>query len=367
MGVAASTAALSSQLPASSSLGSGTGVAGASGQASRIFPAADLATMQAPSGMGQPAAATQPASPSPAGQLQPQDVFDTVAPIPVAQENLYTFVGFAGPEHARHVCGSKNILAMPKTSEQRQALFASIQAALTKGSMSTTWPENTIWLAARWSSVDGQWRWDDGTTVDQPIDWAVYEPSAENNQQQEPWLSMAQNGKVCDTDPQHSFGVFCQNAPNGIGDAMISGAKDARGAGKVQGLNLGKVATGTTEDIAVPTETNSWSTINVHMHMPMVQEFSIPTGGKAPTVRRVKLLDFNGSVLTSATVVVLVVAGLSMSLMIVQRFRSGTCSRAASRGVGAGHNRLSAYAQLREALQERSQASMVLSTEADTA
>merc|ERR1712038_832902 len=109
----------------------------------------------------------------------------------------------------------------------------------------------------------------------------------------------------------------------------MGGAKDASGTGETQGRNPGKVATGMMEDVAAPTETNSWSSIDVHTAMPLVQEFSIPTGVKAPTVRLVKLLDFNGSVLTSAAVVVFLVAGLSMSLMIVQRFRSGTCSRAA--------------------------------------
>jgi hypothetical protein len=346
----------------------------------------------------------------------------------VSQENLYTFVGFAGPVQARRACGAKKVLAMPKTEEQRQALMASIRAALTEGYMSTTWPENTIWLGARWSSADSQWRWDDGTVVDQPIDWAKDEPSSQNNQEREPWLCMVQNGRVRDTDPPYSFGVFCESAPNGIGDATTSVSaaawkagddrataadmvrvsqvhaggddrggssqvrvfqdtaddNDSSGAGKVQGSDPSKTAKGMMEDIAAAIattddhvrthqqrknekETNSWNSIEVHTAMPLVQEFSIPTGVKAPSVRLVKLLHWSGSALTLAAVVVLLVASLSLSLMRVQRFRNAACRRAVSLGVNAGHNRSPAYAQLREALQERFEAGEVRITEADTA
>jgi len=189
------------QLPVSGGLGWGMGVPVASGQASQAVPAADLATMQTPSGMlTQPAAAMQPASPSPAEQLQPQDTFGAVAPAPLAQ-----------------------------------------------------------------------------------------------------------------------------------------------------------------------TVTNSWNSIEVHTALPLVQEFSIPKGVKAPTVRLVKLLHLNGSALTLAAVVVLLVTGLSLSLMRVQRLRSGTCSRSATCGVRAGHNRSSAYAQLHEALQERFETREAHGTEEDAA
>jgi len=128
-----SSAVPSSQLPASSGFGYGTGVAAASGPASQTVPASDFATMQAPSGMVyQPAAEMQLASPLPAGQLQPQDAFGSVA-----------------------------------------------------------------------------------------------------------------------------------------------------SAGKVQGRNPGKVATGMMENIAAPTKTNNWNSIEVHTAMPLVQEFRIPTGVKA--------------------------------------------------------------------------------------
>jgi hypothetical protein len=289
---------------------------------------------------------------------------------------------------------------MPKTAEQRHALLDAIHGTLTEGYMSTTFPENTIWLGARWSPVDKQWRWDDGTILNQPTG----EPGSENSQEQEPWLCMAQNGRVRGIDSPHSFGVFCEHAPNAIGDVTApvssvsfwkaghvtasaadmvkaskvhmggdgggssevrvfqatSGAKDASVAGKMKGRKPSKSATGMMKDTGAATDMDSWNGLGV------VQKFGIPTAVKAPTVRLVKLLHLDGLAVSSAAVVLLV-AGLSLSLLRVQRFRSGSCSRAASCSVSAGHNMSSAYAQLREALQERFEAGEVGGTQADTA
>jgi hypothetical protein len=145
-----------------------------------------------------------------------------------------------------------------------------------------------------------------------------------------------------------------------------SGAKDVSGTRKVQGRNPGQAAAGGMESAAAAIDTRSWN-IEVHKGMPLVQESSIRTGLKAPAVHLVKLLGVNGLALTSAAVVLLSVAGLGLSLKRVQRCRSGACSRGASRSVSAGLNRSPAYAQLREALQERFQVGDFLDTKADTA
>lgn len=125
------------------------------------------------------------------------------------QHGNYEFVGFAGPEEARHACGSNNRLAMPKTEAQQRQLQQAIADALADHDMSSTWPQNTIWIGASWNPVSKRWEWDDGTTIGE-VRWASGQPSSSANQTHEPFLCMVADGHVHDSDPPYSFGVMCE-------------------------------------------------------------------------------------------------------------------------------------------------------------
>merc|ERR1719323_729155 len=120
--------------------------------------------------------------------------------------------------------------------------------------MSSTWPQNTIWLSGRWTPEMARWQWDDGTATGQ-LDWAEGEPSSFGDQEREPRLCMVADGRVRDTDPPYSFGVFCE-ASSQLGEAR--GALDPT------------VTKGMMEDVAAAIETDSWSSVNsiaVHTQM----------------------------------------------------------------------------------------------------
>jgi len=125
----------------------------------------------------------------------------------------YEFVGFAGPEEARRACGNIGRLAMPKTADQQRQLQKAIASALTDHDMSSTWPQNTIWIGASWNAASKHWEWDDGTAIGE-VRWASGQPSSSANQTHEPFLCMVADGHVHDSDPPYSFGVMCERGPS---------------------------------------------------------------------------------------------------------------------------------------------------------
>jgi len=140
----------------------------------------------------------------------------------------YFFVGFATPTQARHACGAKARLAMPKTSDQQKALREAMHAAVEAGNMTENWPRNTIWLGGAWNIASGQWEWDDGA-VASGLPWGPGQPSGSDHQAQEPYMCMmVTSGNVDDSEPTYTFGVFCEREKS-LEAAFMVCATDAPG------------------------------------------------------------------------------------------------------------------------------------------
>jgi len=201
-----------------------------------------------------------------------------------ARQPKYTFVGFARPAEARHACGDGKHLAMPKTPDDLQALLGSMSTAQGEGYMSTTWPENTVWVGGHWHAATRQWLWDDGSDI-QHLKWAPDEPSGGANQAQEPWLCMLLTGELCDSSSEGSFGVFCElealpqepwaaaPAVAGPAPAMDGGSADEVAEPEAED-NAGSSAI--LEDIAAAIEAKSSNAVQVHTPLPTLD--SAPLG-----------------------------------------------------------------------------------------
>uniref|UniRef100_A0A7S4QF13 C-type lectin domain-containing protein n=1 Tax=Alexandrium monilatum TaxID=311494 RepID=A0A7S4QF13_9DINO len=250
------------------------------------LPAATAATADTGTSPRQQAGSPAAAPPPPAPVLLPRPGPRAPAPgAPAGQaqakNSRFTFVGFAGPMEARRACGSGKRLAMPKTPGAGHALMGAMSVAQGEGYMSTTWPENTIWLGGHWSSTAGRWRWDDGSSVETD-NWAPDEPSSGEEQNREPWLCMLLTGQLCDNTPEYSFGVFCEPDVEvrpedaATGNSSHAGAAPSADSAKGQADET-STASGTStvdimQDIAAAIEANSWNTVQVHTPLPAVAD-----------------------------------------------------------------------------------------------
>merc|ERR1719277_2861962 len=87
--------------------------------------------------------------------------------------------------------------------------------------MDESWPRNTIWLGARWSSH--HWVWNDGTDTEF-LDWSQGQPSGSGRQEEEPLICMVSDGKLHDSaagSPPYVFGVMCQEPVESSEDVRL--------------------------------------------------------------------------------------------------------------------------------------------------
>jgi len=110
---------------------------------------------------------------------------------------------------------------MPKTQKQQRQLQQAIADALADHDMSSTWPQNTIWIGASWNPISKHWEWDDGTTIGE-VRWASGQPSSSANQTHEPFLCMVADGHVHDSEAPYSFGVMCEKGTSTLSRPVLT-------------------------------------------------------------------------------------------------------------------------------------------------